>query len=722
MSYLYKTKFIFFLFFFLFEFPFVNAQDECGTDSYFEYYKSQNPYFQDTLDYYYNQYYINKSARDILSDEIIYIPVVVHIIHNGGSAATNISDVQVHSQIQFLNDCYANIRSSIGLGVNTNIRFCLANQDPIGNSSSGITRDFCTQANFTPYDALDNPTADNSLIKSFSPWPRGKYLNIWVCDLLFHTGTNSLKGYATFPWDSSPLDGVVIDYERFGNLGTIIPGNMGTTTVHEVGHWLGLWHVFQVQSGGGLCDNSDCLLNGDQVCDTDPVNKSAVPWAPLVTAANCSNRENCDGIVIPAENYMEYNFETCRTFFTEGQKDRMRYMLSLYRSYMYSTSISNPSVLPTECSSPGTTTGGGVGGGGSGECKTIQFQVNGKSTFSGDFVNVCKDNILINPHDYGTCSGTSIWDYTGVHTHTNHIPCGLAGTPSGSPVNCYTDLVPILFWGSGDCICQYRKLFLAVQEIDESKNVVGAEYSYWFDQPIGFSGFVLNSYLPSGSSIQEGKFYKIKIATASGGTWKEYTSFIKIYADNLLIQNKTIIHDQFANILTIENSSVPFSADIKVVAKTKIEILPLTTLESGVYYIDNFDCNGLDQFRSVVNTPPYESAVASAIERSTSTYLPIDKKEEQHFSIDKKSILKIYPNPAIDELNIEFELSFDQIVSLDLYTINSHFIKSIVASQFFHSGVNNVATNFADIPNGVYFVKFSTDNLIESRKIVVLRN
>ncbi len=101
--------------------------------------------------------------------------------------------------------------------------------------------------------------------------------------------------------------------------------------------------------------------------------------------------------------------------------------------------------------------------------------------------------------------------------------------------------------------------------------------------------------------MQQGKYYAIKIASYGGGVvnasnWIEYTSFIRVYKDNLLIQNKSITNHQFANTITIDNSNVPANANVKVVAKTRIEILPKSTLESGTYYIDNFDCNNLDQF------------------------------------------------------------------------------------------------------------------------------
>ena len=70
-----------------------------------------------------------------------------------------------------------------------------------------------------------------------------KILNIWVCNI--DTG---ILGWAQFPAGGNPAtDGVVIDYEKFGTTGTVShPYDLGRTTTHEVGHWLNLWHIWEI--------------------------------------------------------------------------------------------------------------------------------------------------------------------------------------------------------------------------------------------------------------------------------------------------------------------------------------------------------------------------------------------------------------------------------------------------------------------------------------------
>ncbi len=89
--------------------------------------------------------------------------------------------------------------------------------------------------------------------------------------LNFYTANpgNGILGWATFPADlqGDPVkDGVVILHSTLPG-GTQVPYNLGCTAIHEIGHWLGLYHTFQLGHplvGGG------CVSPGDEVDDTPP--------------------------------------------------------------------------------------------------------------------------------------------------------------------------------------------------------------------------------------------------------------------------------------------------------------------------------------------------------------------------------------------------------------------------------------------------------------------
>jgi Pregnancy-associated plasma protein-A len=249
---------------------------------------------------------------------IIIIPVVVHVIHlyndEMPGAETNISNAQVLSQIRILNEDYRRLLGSPGynenpIGADTEIEFCLANQDPSGGFTTGITRDTTSRSN------LKYPE-DNAYIKSKSYWPPEQYLNIWTIPSL---NANSL-GYAQFPWkfDQQPLtDGVVIVHRFFGDAGSADfesnPYNKGRTTTHEVGHWLGLKHIWGDITGCGFPDLPDSI---DDTPDA------------LTSNYGCKPGNFSCGSEDMVENYLDYSNDSCMNIFTLGQKKMMRYILT----------------------------------------------------------------------------------------------------------------------------------------------------------------------------------------------------------------------------------------------------------------------------------------------------------------------------------------------------------------------------------------------------------
>ena len=241
--------------------------------------------------------------------EAITIPVVVHIVHNPATPAQNITDAQIHSQIDVLNQDFRATNPDVhkvpnvwkSLVADTRIKFQLATQDPNGAATTGITRTATNRTSFTTNDAVKASTTGGT-----DAWPSDQYLNIWVCQL-----AGSLLGYAQFPGGPPNTDGVVIRHSAFGTEGTATaPFDLGRTATHEIGHWLNLFHIWGDDGGGCSSD--------DEVGDTPNQARDniGVPNFPHVT---CNNGPDGDMFV----NYMDYSDDVAMFMFTLGQAKRM---------------------------------------------------------------------------------------------------------------------------------------------------------------------------------------------------------------------------------------------------------------------------------------------------------------------------------------------------------------------------------------------------------------
>ncbi|MBP6396794.1 MAG: hypothetical protein KA340_02860 [Saprospiraceae bacterium] len=246
--------------------------------------------------------------RHLLSGNTLYIPVHVIIVHqpnHGVGQGTNLSKNRILSQINAINLDFSRknvdtINTPLVFTTgNPMIQFCMAGLDPDGNPTDGITR-YPSTANF------DEEEFD---IKAETRWPRTEYLNIWVAEIedLGYAYIPSLNGLP-----NSTLDGVVINTIAFGGpgFGAEEPYNLGRTATHEIGHFLGLQHVWR----GSGCTNDDGFS------DT-PLQDDENYGCPVHPSPSCDNAGDM------FMNYMDYTDDNCMNAFSAMQANHMRNIL-----------------------------------------------------------------------------------------------------------------------------------------------------------------------------------------------------------------------------------------------------------------------------------------------------------------------------------------------------------------------------------------------------------
>jgi hypothetical protein len=246
---------------------------------------------------------INSGRAMEVARELITLPVVVHVVHR--TEEENVSDEQVASQIDALN---RDFRAANGDREQVpEVWTSLVGDALIEFELQDTTRTRTDVESFGPDDTVKSPDTGGIA-------PVEGALNLWCCAL-----GQGLLGYAQFPGGPPETDGVVILNTAFGTTGIVQePFHLGRTAVHEVGHWLGLRHIWG--------DMNDCT-GDDFVADT-PRARQANTGKPEFPHITCNNGPNGDMFM----NYMDYVDDDAMFMFTVGQIARMNGTLSGPRS------------------------------------------------------------------------------------------------------------------------------------------------------------------------------------------------------------------------------------------------------------------------------------------------------------------------------------------------------------------------------------------------------
>ena len=278
-----------------------------------------------------------KRGTDRSAGTIFTIPTIVHVIHKGETEGTdtNIPQANVDDQIEQLNRDFRRIIGTLGHnthpdGADIEIEFCAALRDPdeVTLTQPGINRVDAIQSGLGA--GVYSIAEFDDVVKRNTIWNPDEYFNLWSADL----AAGVILGYAQFPeapglagigtGNGDPeTDGVVCLYSTIG--GEVVnapntPYHLGRTATHEVGHWLGLRHIW----GDGDCTEDDFVIDTPNASDSNG-------GCPDPKPNSCDDSSNPhfapNDPLDQMENYMDYSADDCFNMFTNGQSDRMRLVM-----------------------------------------------------------------------------------------------------------------------------------------------------------------------------------------------------------------------------------------------------------------------------------------------------------------------------------------------------------------------------------------------------------
>jgi hypothetical protein len=276
----------------------------CKTYEVFAEQLKQDPSLQkrmDDIERFTARYMNDPAAYRLLADGTLELPVVVNVLYS--TAAQNISERQINSQIDVLNEDFAAANKDVNSTSTYNsvksgdvkIRFVLQQ----------VNRKYTPITFFYTDNAMKNSKRGG--IDATSPETT---LNIWVCNM-----GGGILGYAQFPGGNKATDGVVITTLAFGrghNYDLYEDFDLGRTATHEVGHYFNLRHIW-----------------GDRKCGNDYVDDTPLHPTYNFGCPPVNKISTCDGSIEMTMNYMDYTDDACMYMFTQNQALRMQATFAL---------------------------------------------------------------------------------------------------------------------------------------------------------------------------------------------------------------------------------------------------------------------------------------------------------------------------------------------------------------------------------------------------------
>ncbi len=644
------------------------------------------------------------------------IPVVFHVLHNGG--VENISKEQIEDAVAILNRDFRLLNADAatvqtpfqGMPSDIEIEFALARKAPNGQCFSGITR---TKTTLT-FDGSNGQAQVNAVVNGNDVfqgvWDHKKYLNIYVCDEIDGAAgyTFNPMGGTTASATNMYYNGIFVLHNYTGSIGTSSNFTSRTLT-HEVGHWLNLEHTWGPNNSPG---NAASCGDDDGVQDT--------PMCTGLTSCNL-NANTCDdtndpngysswttNVIDNAENYMDYSY--CSKMFTPGQRTRMRNAAASSvsgRNQLWTTTnldftgATNPLTL---CSAKFTAPKTVVCAG-----ETIQFKdqsfnaVSGWNwTFAGGSpANSSSQNPSVTyttPGTYTVTLQATDGSSNDTETITNYItvlPAGEETLPFYEGFETETNLSTSSRWfientggnawevtntaaHSGVKSAKLSNFGQAADQLDEliSKTIdlsnvdtVTLSFRYAYRKRTSTSNDILRVYLTNNCASSWEVRRNLSATTMSGST-------------------------------TASTAWTPTANDWVTVHMTNV---------TSQYWVENFRFKF--QFESGGGNNVYLDDI--------NIYESLPSDTPVIVGLDEETVngINLYPNPADDEVSVTFNAGSAQDVWVSVTDVTG----KVIERHLIHgkTGANLVALNTTAYANGVYFVNLLSGNTNQTLQFVI---
>jgi PKD repeat protein len=637
---------------------------------------------------------LNNVQVDPQSKATLYtIPVVFHVLHNGG--VENISYEQIIDQLNIfnrdyrrLNDDANNVVSSFtGMPADIEIQFALATKAPDGTCFNGVTR---TNSPLSlqgddGWDQVNAIVEGNDIYQG--EWAGNRYLNIFVCGNI-----GGAAGYTYKPsnWGGTSMtNGIWILHNYVGSIGTASV-NSSRALTHEVGHWLNLDHTWGGNNNPG---NASSCSDDDAVDDT--------PTCIGVTSCQLT-KNSCDdddwywGTAMPdnVENYMDYSY--CSKMFTEGQKTRMRNALNsstggrnnLWKdANLNLVGVNNPTLCSADFSAPNTA--------------------------------ICVgDTVIFQDMSYNAVSGWS-WSFEGGNPATS---------TDQNPAISYT--VPGIYE-------------VSLTATDGSSNLTSTKsaFIHVFSSPStlpfydGFESYSTLTGIPNWRIINEGNNETYKLATGFGNSGNQC---VQLHNYTQTGTNYDYLESAPVDLSTVadtEGVTLSFRYAYRKKVSTNNEMLRLLASENcGNDWVVRRTVSGSSlssQTETSSWTPTADDWVTVHVSNIVSSFFTSDFRYKFEFKgnggnniyIDDINLYKgessgtivvgieamselenvnLYPNPATQEANLLFSLQSDMNIQIAIKDVKGKTVQ--LNSIHGKTGSNLVLMDVKDLNAGIYFV------------------